>query len=28
MDMALVDVIAYFQADKPYTHNVVKVGDQ
>lgn len=28
MDMALVDVIAYFQAEGPYTHNVIKVGDQ
>jgi hypothetical protein len=28
MDNALVDVTAYFQADKPYTHEVVKVGNQ
>ncbi|MCG8309160.1 MAG: SusE domain-containing protein [Cytophagales bacterium] len=28
MDMALVDVAVYFQADNEYTHNVVKVGDQ
>jgi len=28
MDLALVDVIAYFQAEGPYTHNVIKVGDQ
>lgn len=28
MDMALVDVTAYFNADGEYTHSVVKVGDQ
>ena len=28
MDNALVDVTVYFQADKPYTHEVVKVGNQ
>lgn len=28
MDGALVDVTVYFQADKPYTHEVVKVGNQ
>ena len=28
MDMAYVDVIAYFWAEGPYTHNVIKVGDQ
>ncbi|GET24007.1 SusE domain-containing protein [Prolixibacter sp. NT017] len=28
MDMALVDVTAYFRAEEPYTHSVVKVGDQ
>ena len=28
MDLALVDVIAYFQAEGPYTHNVIKVGNQ
>jgi hypothetical protein len=28
MDLALVDVFAYFQAEGPYTHNVIKVGDQ
>lgn len=28
MDNALVDVTVFFQADKPYTHEVVKVGNQ
>ncbi|MFA5328464.1 MAG: SusE domain-containing protein [Prolixibacteraceae bacterium] len=28
MDLALVDVAAYFNADGEYTHSVVKVGDQ
>ncbi|MDR0506145.1 MAG: SusE domain-containing protein [Dysgonamonadaceae bacterium] len=28
MDNALVDFTVYLQADKPYTHSVVKVGDQ
>jgi starch-binding outer membrane protein SusE/F len=28
MDMAMVDITAIFQADSPYTHEVVKVGDQ
>ena len=28
MDMALVDVTAYFNADGEYTHSIVKVGDQ
>lgn len=28
MDMALVDVTAYFNADGEYTHSVVKVGNQ
>ena len=28
MDMAYIDVIAYFWAEGPYTHNVIKVGDQ
>ncbi len=28
MDLALVDVIVYLQAEGPYTHNVIKVGDQ
>jgi starch-binding outer membrane protein SusE/F len=28
MDMAYVDVIAYFWAEGPYTHNVIKVGNQ
>lgn len=28
MDGALADVKVYFQADKPYTHEVIKVGNQ
>lgn len=28
MDMALVDLTWYFTAEEPYTHSVVKVGDQ
>lgn len=28
MDGALVDVSVYFQAENPYTHSIVKVGDQ
>lgn len=28
MDMAFVDVIAYFTADGTYTHEIIKVGDQ
>lgn len=28
MDMALVDVTAYFNAEMPYTHEIVKVGNQ
>lgn len=28
MDLALVDVTAYFNADGEYTHSIVKVGDQ
>lgn len=28
MDMALADVTAFFQAENPYTHSIVKVGNQ
>ena len=28
MDLALADVTAYFQAEIPYTHSIVKVGNQ
>ena len=28
MDMAYIDFIGYFWAEGPYTHNVIKVGDQ
>ncbi|MBN2486013.1 MAG: SusE domain-containing protein [Bacteroidales bacterium] len=28
MDNALVDISIFFQSDKPYTHQIVKVGDQ
>ena len=27
MDGSLVDIILYFQAEGPYTHSVVKVGE-